>query len=141
MALHIGTMSKVIAILLIFAVCEGHRLRGFGSFTTRWQDTRNETVVGDQWFIQKLDHFNGADSRTWKQRYFVKEQFYRDGGPVFLMIGGEGPANPAWMENGTWLLYAQQMGALCLMLEHRFYGQSHPTVCWWMTPAGRLDCS
>ncbi|XP_059931536.1 thymus-specific serine protease [Gadus macrocephalus] len=128
MALHIGTMSKVIAILLIFAVCEGHRLRGFGSFTTRWQDTRNETVVEDKWFIQKLDHFNGADSRTWKQRYFVQEQFYRDGGPVFLMIGGEGPANPAWMENGTWLLYAKQMGALCLMLEHRFYGQSHPTV-------------
>ena len=63
------------------------------------------------------------------QRYFVEEQFYRDGGPVFLMIGGEGPANPAWMESGTWLLYAQKMGALCLMLEHRFYGQSHPTAC------------
>lgn len=23
--------------------------------------------VEDQWFIQRLDHFNGADSRVWKQ--------------------------------------------------------------------------
>ncbi len=43
------------------------------------------------------------------------------------MIGGEGPANPAWMQYGSWLLYAQKLGALCLLLEHRFYGKSHPT--------------
>lgn len=62
------------------------------------------------------------------QRYFINEAFYRPGGPVFLMIGGEGPANPAWMNDGTWLTYAEKLGALCLMLEHRFYGKSHPTV-------------
>lgn len=81
----------------------------------------------DQWFIQKLDHFNGADSRVWKQRYFVNEAFSKPDGPVFLMIGGEGPANPAWMEYGAWLTYAESLGALCFMLEHRFYGKSHPT--------------
>ncbi|XP_072546772.1 thymus-specific serine protease isoform X2 [Salminus brasiliensis] len=43
------------------------------------------------------------------------------------MIGGEGPANPAWMQYGTWLTYAEKFGALCLLLEHRFYGKSHPT--------------
>lgn len=62
------------------------------------------------------------------QRYFVNEDFYKPGGPVFLMIGGEGPANPAWMKEGTWLTYAQKLGALCFMLEHRFYGKSHPTT-------------
>lgn len=44
------------------------------------------------------------------------------------MIGGEGPANPAWMHHGTWLSYAEKLGALCFMLEHRFYGKSHPTA-------------
>ncbi|XP_048016571.1 thymus-specific serine protease [Megalobrama amblycephala] len=83
--------------------------------------------VQEQWFTQRLDHFSGADTRVWKQRYFVNDSFYRPGGPVFLMIGGEGPANPAWMQYGTWLLYAQKLGALCLLLEHRFYGKSHPT--------------
>lgn len=62
-----------------------------------------------------------------QQRYFVNETFYKPGGPVFLMIGGEGAANPAWMQYGTWLTYAEKLGAICLMLEHRFYGKSHPT--------------
>ena len=61
-------------------------------------------------------------------RYFVNETFWnKNEGPVFLMIGGEGTANPTWMVEGTWMKYAQEMGALCLMLEHRFYGKSHPT--------------
>ncbi|XP_033638180.1 thymus-specific serine protease-like [Asterias rubens] len=81
----------------------------------------------DQWLEQKLDHFNDADLRTWKQRYFVNDTFYKPGGPVFLMIGGEGTANPIWMVEGTWIVMAQRLGALCLMLEHRFYGESHPT--------------
>ncbi|CAL8295962.1 unnamed protein product [Merluccius merluccius] len=129
MAFQIGTfICKVAAIILLFSVpCEGQHLKRFRRFN-RLRVTSNETVIKDQWFIQKLDHFNGADSRTWKQRYFVNDKFYRDGGPVFLMIGGEGPANPSWMENGTWLLYGQKMSALCLLLEHRFYGQSHPTT-------------
>ncbi|XP_026881270.2 thymus-specific serine protease [Electrophorus electricus] len=84
-------------------------------------------AVDENWFVQRLDHFNGADSRIWKQRYFVNDRFYKPGGPVFLMIGGEGPANPAWMQYGTWLTYAEKFGALCLLLEHRFYGKSHPT--------------
>ncbi|KAK0135323.1 putative serine protease F56F10.1 [Merluccius polli] len=128
MAFQIGTfICKVAAIILLAVPCEGQHLKRFRRFN-RLRVTSNETVIKDQWFIQKLDHFNGADSRTWKQRYFVNDKFYRDGGPVFLMIGGEGPANPSWMENGTWLLYGQKMGALCLLLEHRFYGQSHPTT-------------
>ncbi|XP_020492543.1 thymus-specific serine protease [Labrus bergylta] len=101
--------------------------KGFGRFNQE-QHSSTADVFGEQWFLQKLDHFNGADSREWKQRYFVNEAFYKPGGPVFLMIGGEGPANPAWMQSGTWLTYAEKLGALCLMLEHRFYGKSHPTA-------------
>ena len=43
------------------------------------------------------------------------------------MIGGEGAANPVWMLEGTWIEYAKQHKALCFQLEHRFYGESHPT--------------
>ena len=38
-----------------------------------------------------------------KQRFRVTDKFYKPGGPAFLMIGGEGPANAAWMVAGTWL--------------------------------------
>jgi len=57
----------------------------------------------------------------------MNDTFYKEGGPVFLMIGGEGTANPIWMVMGQWINYAQQYRAMCLMLEHRYYGLSHPT--------------
>jgi hypothetical protein len=61
------------------------------------------------------------------QRYFINKDYFIPGGPVFLMIGGEGTADPVWMNAGQWIKYAQKYGALCVMLEHRYYGLSHPT--------------
>ncbi|KAH9489193.1 hypothetical protein Btru_044461 [Bulinus truncatus] len=81
----------------------------------------------EQWFLQKLDHFNGADNRVWKQRYFVNDTYYKPGGPIFVQIGGEGTADPIWMAEGSWIKYAREYNAYCAMLEHRFYGSSHPT--------------
>ncbi|XP_061574763.1 thymus-specific serine protease isoform X2 [Cololabis saira] len=124
--LFMGEVTLLFIIVSSFSVGEG-LYKGFGKFK-QLQDVEQRAVFEEQWFIQKLDHFNGADSRVWKQRYFVNEAFYRPGGPVFLMIGGEGPANPAWLQSGTWLQYAEKVGALCFMLEHRFYGRSHPTT-------------
>ncbi|XP_017010622.3 putative serine protease K12H4.7 [Drosophila takahashii] len=84
----------------------------------------------DLWFEQKLDHFKSSDTRTWQQRYFVNADYYRNdsSAPVFLMIGGEGEASAKWMREGAWVHYAEHFGALCLQLEHRFYGKSHPTA-------------
>jgi len=61
------------------------------------------------------------------QRYFLQTLYFHSDGPVFLQIGGEGPANSVWMEKGHWIDMAKQFGALCFMLEHRFYGKSQPT--------------
>ncbi|XP_065160833.1 putative serine protease K12H4.7 [Atheta coriaria] len=85
--------------------------------------------VSTEWFTQKLDHFQPNDLRAWKQRYYVNDEFYdaQKGGPVFLMIGGEGEATIKWMTQGTWIDYAKKFGALCFQLEHRYYGKSHPT--------------
>lgn len=57
----------------------------------------------------------------------MNDTFYKEGGPVFLMIGGEAEASPKWMVEGTWLKYAETYNAYCVMLEHRFYGKSRPT--------------
>ncbi|XP_071951761.1 putative serine protease F56F10.1 [Antedon mediterranea] len=89
--------------------------------------SHHDVLPPEQWFEQKLDHFDPTDTNTWKQRYFVNDTFFKEGGPVFLMIGGEGKANAAWMITGTWIEFAKTYNALCLMLEHRFYGDSHPT--------------
>ena len=45
----------------------------------------------------------------------------RPDGPVFLLIGGEGPNNPAWLSANTEImLNAQLYNALVLSLEHRY---------------------
>lgn len=85
------------------------------------------SIPADQWFNQTLDHFNPQDSRTFSQRYQVNDTFYQEGGPLFIMIGGEGPANGIWIAIDTAIMiYAQQFNALVVQLEHRFYGETHP---------------
>lgn len=81
----------------------------------------------DEWFDQLLDHFDATNARVWKQRFYTNREFYKAGGPVFLMIGGEGEATAKWMVQGAWAHYAREHNALMFQLEHRFYGQSHPT--------------
>lgn len=83
----------------------------------------------DLWFEQRLDHFKPSDTRSWKQRYYLNADHYRNDStaPIFLMIGGEGEATAKWMREGAWVHYAEHFGALCFQLEHRFYGKSHPT--------------
>ena len=82
----------------------------------------------EQWFTQRLTHFDDANRATWQQRYWFNGTSWKQGRPVFIMIGGEGEANPIWMVEGAWIKWAQEFGAFTFMLEHRFYGQSYPTV-------------
>ncbi|XP_023237167.1 putative serine protease F56F10.1 [Centruroides sculpturatus] len=105
------------------------RGRPRGKFGMLRSPARNEgeSLPEDRWFLQKLDHFNPTDNRVWKQRYFVNASFYKPGGPVFLQIGGEGEANPVWMIKGQPMNYAKTYNAFAVMLEHRYYGKSHPT--------------
>ena len=78
-------------------------------------------VAPAQWFEQKLDHFNSSDTRTWKQRYFVNDTNWdRSYGPVFLMLGGEGEADPIWLAINTDMMRnADKFKALAVMIEHR----------------------
>ncbi|XP_030298317.1 thymus-specific serine protease [Sparus aurata] len=74
---------------------------------------------------QKLDHFNRQDVRTFPQRFFVNEAYWQSpDGPVFLFIGGEGPIYEFDVLAGHHVDMAEQHGALLLVLEHRFYGNS-----------------
>jgi len=57
----------------------------------------------------------------------VNSKFYQSGGPVFLMIGGEVAISDYWIQYGTWIKLAEKFNALCVHLEHRYYGESQPT--------------
>jgi len=73
----------------------------------------------------RVDNFNASDERTYRQRYFLDDQFFDpDAGLVFLLIGGEGTL--AGPPKGFLGELAQSYGALLVALEHRFYGESLP---------------
>ncbi|XP_060655457.1 putative serine protease K12H4.7 [Drosophila nasuta] len=132
-------LSVLLLLHLLFATliaqsdCLGIRFaRRYNRFT---EGARKVSGLGrsldskDLWFEQRLDNFAPEDTRTWLQRYYVNDQYYRNDSqaPVFLMIGGEGEASEQWMDEGAWIHYAKHFGALCIQLEHRYYGKSHPT--------------
>lgn len=83
-----------------------------------------------------LDHFNSSDTRTFSQRLFVNDTYYKPGGPVIYFDYGEEGVNPtilAWMlaewGNGTVsapMEVAKALNGVVVSLEHRYYGSSNP---------------
>ena len=58
---------------------------------------------------------------------FLSFEFYEEGGPVFLYVGGEAAISDHWLHDGAWIEWAKKQKAALFMLEHRYYGKSHPT--------------
>jgi len=83
-------------------------------------------TISEKWFTQQLDHFNWQDKRTWQQRYFVNDDSYTKGGPIFVQIGGEGAISEGYVTFFEYTNYAKTYGALVVAVEHRFYGKSQP---------------
>ena len=81
----------------------------------------------EQRYDQRLDHFDMISPKRWGQRFWVNMDEYEEGGPALIMIGGEGEANPQWLNYGVWYSIAKENRAAMFLLEHRFYGQSWPT--------------
>jgi len=80
-----------------------------------------------QWFTQRLDHFNQANTETFQQRYLINDQYWNGNGPVFMMINGEGPMGLDTVTSLQFVVWAQQYNALIISLEHRYYGASFAT--------------
>jgi pimeloyl-ACP methyl ester carboxylesterase len=89
---------------------------------------KRQATIQTQWFDQQLvDHFNPDDKRTFSQRFFVNETFWQTGGPVFLLLGGEGPIHTTDVTGHfAFSQQAQQFNAMSISVEHRFYGSSIP---------------
>ncbi|GJJ09250.1 hypothetical protein Clacol_003472 [Clathrus columnatus] len=81
-------------------------------------------------FTQPLDHFNPKNTFTFEQHYWVNPTFYKEGGPVILIDGGEdsGLDRLPYIVTGVGAKLANATGGLALVLEHRYYGQSIPVA-------------
>ncbi|RAO73404.1 uncharacterized protein BHQ10_009416 [Talaromyces amestolkiae] len=83
------------------------------------------------YFDQLLDH-DKPELGTFKQRYFWSTEYWKGpGSPVVVFQPGEESAEgfEGYLFNVTLTgVYAQEIGAAGLILEHRFYGNSSPVA-------------
>lgn len=125
---EIDLMKKILILLSILAIVLTFREKA--RYLNKPVDSPVETLVYGQkqlWFDQILDHYDYSKSRTFRQRYFVIEDYFNPKvGPVFLFICGEYTCSGV-PEARQWVVtMAQRLQGLILVLEHRFYGQSLP---------------
>jgi pimeloyl-ACP methyl ester carboxylesterase len=76
---------------------------------------------------QLVDHFSDEkDPATWSHRYYASSKYFKGPGhPIFLVLGGEGPAHGLFYPFINEHL-AKKFKAYVLQPEHRFYGKSQP---------------
>ena len=86
-----------------------------------------------------VDHFAGnipddsggashAHNATFELRYWFDTSYYRPGGPVFCLDGGEtsGEDRLPFLDHGILKILSEATGGLSVVLEHRYYGESMP---------------
>lgn len=74
-----------------------------------------------------IDHF-GNDSSRFPLRFWYDAQYYKPGGPVFCLDGGEtdGSDRLPFLDHGILKILSKAIGGLSVVLEHRYYGESFP---------------
>ncbi|CAM9203301.1 unnamed protein product, partial [Ectocarpus fasciculatus] len=81
-----------------------------------------------------IDNFAPIQNqKTWEgegQRYWVNKEFWGGAGhPMFVFIGGEGEESCSRLTSKMYVYeLAKQHRAMLVNVEHRFYGESYPTV-------------
>jgi lysosomal Pro-X carboxypeptidase len=88
---------------------------------------------------QPLDHFKSTqDSHvnatgetlksTFQQRFYVVDEYYKPGKPIYFLVGPESAMTAAWLYGFVGTEYASRDGGLVVGVEHRYYGESSPTL-------------
>ncbi len=77
--------------------------------------------------VQRLDNFDPSNTAIWGQRFFMNDEFYTPGGPLFVFLAGEWTITPYRLTNSLMYDMADDLNAAIFYLEHRYYGESRPT--------------
>jgi len=139
-----SSLALIAALPLGSAAGVDRREIGFGATRLKHfnkhvlQGEGNATIcanVEQYWFKEAVvDNFAPIERQQYwaneGQRYWLNKQFWSGpGAPIFVFIGGEGQESCGRLTSKMYMYtLAQQHNALLVNVEHRFYGQSYPTV-------------
>ncbi|KAJ5551612.1 hypothetical protein N7535_000443 [Penicillium sp. DV-2018c] len=89
-----------------------------------------DSIVEAEYALLPIDHHN-ASVGNYLNRYWVSEAHYKKGGPVFVYDVGEASAETSaqvHLGNSTSFFYQmlEEFGAMGIVWEHRYYGDSLP---------------
>nr|XP_025961859.1 lysosomal Pro-X carboxypeptidase isoform X2 [Dromaius novaehollandiae] len=80
-----------------------------------------------RYLAQQIDHFGFDENLTFQQRYLIADQHWKkDNGPILFYTGNEGDIT--WFCNNTGFMWdvAEELSAMLVFAEHRYYGESLP---------------
>uniref|UniRef100_A0A182QTG6 Prolylcarboxypeptidase n=1 Tax=Anopheles farauti TaxID=69004 RepID=A0A182QTG6_9DIPT len=77
-------------------------------------------------FTSRINHFDPQNRDTFEFNYLWNDQYYREGGPLFVVVGGHYAIDPYFMENSHFRDVAALQGAFLATNEHRYFGTSSP---------------
>jgi hypothetical protein len=99
------------------------------------RDVDPETLYPKRYFEMPVDHFphkakyEPHTTRTFQNRYWFDDTYYKPGGPVIILQSGEtnGLNRLVYMQKGILQQLAKATNGMSVVFEHRYYGYSFPT--------------
>jgi hypothetical protein len=87
---------------------------------------RNISVPVD--FFHNETRYEPHSNETFNLRYWFDKTYYKPGGPVFVLLGGEtdGAGRLPYLQKGIVHQVIEATGGMGVILEHRYYGTSFP---------------
>lgn len=79
-------------------------------------------------FYQNETRYEPHSNGTFNLRYWFDAQYYKPGGPVFVLLSGEtdGEGRLPFLQKGIVHQVAKATNGIGVILEHRYYGKSFP---------------
>lgn len=125
-----GYLSFLLVLCLTCHLAHGVGLHGFhfhGLEEPRPLRKSDRDNITEAWIQQPVDHFNLRDNRTWSMRYLENSRYFKENGPILIMIGGEWAISKGFLQTGLMYDLASTHNAIMYYTEHRYYGKSKPT--------------
>ncbi len=121
-------LSMCLALLLLAALSSGLTTdRASPAFVP--SEVKLGFTVKNFTFQNYVDHFTSAIRQTFSQRYYLVDDYWDKKGPAIIYLCGENVCNFPYNRQFP-VRASEQLHALYIVIEHRFYGQSQPTANW-----------